>query len=91
MGTPKAARRHSLRETLKLENEWAARVQEAKWRYVFAKAHLDELLKDPGDHDAERIASARHITASFKRDYARVLQAFSDLVIGGAPPRIRWR
>jgi hypothetical protein len=87
----RAARSPSLREILKLENEWAARVEEAKWRLAFAQAHLDELLRNNDPLNAERIATARHITAAFKREYIRVLKAFSDLIIFGAAPRIRWR
>jgi hypothetical protein len=88
----RVARSSSLREIVRMEDEWGRRVEEAKWRYVFAKAHLDELLQNPyGDNSNTRIHTARQITAEFKREYARVLHAFSELVMGGIPPRIRWR
>jgi hypothetical protein len=92
MAATRTAKSPSLRESLKLENEWGHRLAEAKWRYLFAKAHLDELLQNPSVWDDHcRIDEVRQITASFKREYARVLQAFSDLVIQGVAPRIRWR
>jgi hypothetical protein len=92
MAATKATKSPSLRESMTMENEWARRVEEAKWRYLFAKSHLDELMKDPSQWDKRaRIAEVRQITAALKREYARVLDAFSDLVIDGATPRVRWR